>query len=75
MATLDLFSSEPASPDHARMLALHAQLHLYAHQYYVLDDPQLPDAEYDRLFRELQGIEAAHPEWVTPDSPTQRVGG
>lgn len=75
MATLDLFSSEPASPDHARMLALHGQLHLYAHQYYVLDAPQLPDAEYDRLFRELQAIEAAHPEWVTPDSPTQRVGG
>lgn len=75
MATLDLFSSEPASPDHARMLALHAQLHRYAHQYYVLDAPQVPDAEYDRLFRELQALEAAHPEWVTPDSPTQRVGG
>jgi DNA ligase (NAD+) len=75
MATLDMFSSEPASPDHARMLALHAQLHLYAHQYYVLDAPQVPDAEYDRLFRELQAIESAHPEWVTPDSPTQRVGG
>ena len=75
MATLDLFSSEPATPDHARMLALHAQLHLYAHQYYVLDAPQVPDAEYDRLFRELQAIESAHPEWVTPDSPTQRVGG
>jgi DNA ligase (NAD+) len=75
MATLDLFSSEPATPDHARMLALHAQLHLYAHQYYVLDAPQIPDAEYDRLFQELQAMEAAHPEWVTPDSPTQRVGG
>jgi DNA ligase (NAD+) len=75
MATLDLFSSEPATPDHARMLALHAQLHLYAHQYYVLDAPHIPDAEYDRLFQELQALEAAHPEWVTPDSPTQRVGG
>jgi DNA ligase (NAD+) len=75
MATLDLFSPEPASPDHARMLALHAQLHHHAHQYYVLDAPQIPDAEYDRLFQELQAIEAAHPEWVTPDSPTQRVGG
>jgi DNA ligase (NAD+) len=75
MATLDLFSSEPAPPDQARMLALHAQLHHYAHQYYVLDAPQVPDAEYDRLFQELQAIEAAHPEWVTPDSPTQRVGG
>ena len=75
MATLDLFSSEPATPDHDRLLALRAQLHHHAHQYYVLDAPQIPDAEYDRLFRELQALEAAHPEWVTPDSPTQRVGG
>ncbi|MBX9818262.1 MAG: NAD-dependent DNA ligase LigA, partial [Burkholderiaceae bacterium] len=79
MATLDLFSSEPAKPaplsDHDRLLALHAQLHHHAHQYYVLDAPQIPDAEYDRLFRELQALEAAHPEWLTPDSPTQRVGG
>jgi len=41
----------------------------------VLDDPQIPDAEYDRLFQALQAIEAAHPELITPDSPTQRVGG
>jgi DNA ligase (NAD+) len=75
MATLDLFFPEPAAPDHARMLALHTQLHHHAHQYYVLDAPQIPDAEYDRLFQELQALEAAHPEWVTPDSPTQRVGG
>ncbi len=79
MATLDLFSSEPAMPappsDHDRLLALRAQLHHHAHQYYVLDSPQIPDAEYDRLFRELQALEAAHPEWLTPDSPTQRVGG
>ena len=61
--------------DYAHLQALRAQLHHHAHQYYVLDDPQLPDAEYDRLFQELQAIEAAHPEWVTPDSPTQRVGG
>jgi DNA ligase (NAD+) len=54
---------------------LHALLHRYAHQYYVLDTPSVPDAEYDRLFRELQALEAAHPEWVTQDSPTQRVGG
>jgi DNA ligase (NAD+) len=75
MATLDLFSPEPVAPDHARMLALHTQLHHHAHQYYVLDAPQIPDVEYDRLFQELQALEAAHPEWVTPDSPTQRVGG
>ena len=45
------------------------------HDYYVLDQPTLPDAEYDRLFRELQALEAAHPELVSADSPTQRVGG
>lgn len=54
--------------------ALRGQLRYHNHRYYVLDDPQIPDAEYDRLFRELQALEAAHPEWVTADSPTQRVG-
>ena len=44
------------------------------YRYYVLDDPALPDVEYDRLLRELQDLEAAHPELVTPDSPTRRVG-
>lgn len=44
------------------------------YRYYVLDDPQVPDAEYDRLFRELQDLEANHPELVTDDSPTRRVG-
>ncbi len=44
------------------------------HRYHVLDDPEISDAEYDALFRGLQAIEAAHPELVTPDSPTQRVG-
>ena len=43
-------------------------------QYYVLDTPEISDAEYDRLLRELQELEAAHPELLTPDSPTQRVG-
>ena len=47
----------------------------HAHPYYVLDAPAIPDAEYDALFQELQAIEAAHPELVTPDSPTQRVLG
>ena len=78
MATLDLFSSEPAQPDtaaHARTLALRELLHTYGHAYYVLDAPVVPDAEYDRLFQELQALEAANPAWVTPDSPTQRVGG
>ncbi|CAM8655672.1 Lig NAD-dependent DNA ligase (contains BRCT domain type II) [Comamonadaceae bacterium] len=78
MATLDLFSSEPAVPDfplHERLLALREELHRLGHAYYVLDAPLVPDAEYDRLFRELQDLEVQHPEWVTPDSPTQRVGG
>jgi len=44
------------------------------YQYYVLDDPRVPDAEYDRLFRELQDLEAQHPDIVTPDTPTRRVG-
>lgn len=45
------------------------------YRYYVLDDPEIADVDYDRLFRELQAIEAAHPELCTEDSPTQRVGG
>ncbi len=58
-----------------RMSWLRQQLHHHAHQYYVLDAPEIPDAEYDRLFQELQSLEQLHPQWVTPDSPTQRVGG
>ncbi len=50
-------------------------MHEHAHRYYVLDEPSIPDAEYDRLFRQLQTLESQHPELVTPDSPTQRVGG
>jgi DNA ligase (NAD+) len=64
----------PSQPQ-ARVAELHRQLHHHAHRYYVLDEPEIPDAEYDRLFRELQALEAAHPELLTPDSPTQRVGG
>ena len=45
------------------------------YRYYVLDDPQMPDFEYDRLLRELEELEAAHPELISVDSPTQRVGG
>ena len=58
-----------------RTLALRELLNTYGHQYYVLDAPTVPDAEYDRLFRELQQLEAAYPELLTADSPTQRVGG
>ena len=44
-------------------------------RYYVEDTPEIPDAEYDALYKELEALEAEHPELVTPDSPTQRVGG
>ena len=54
---------------------LRAQLNRWAHQYYVQDAPEVPDAEYDRAYQRLQALEAQHPELVTPDSPTQRVGG
>ncbi|HTY03908.1 MAG TPA: NAD-dependent DNA ligase LigA [Rhodocyclaceae bacterium] len=54
---------------------LRGELERHNYAYYVLDKPTIPDAEYDRLFRELQDIEAAHPELLTADSPTQRVGG
>ena len=58
-----------------RAAALREQLRHHAHRYYVLDDPEIPDADYDKLFAELQALEAAHPELLTPDSPTQRVLG
>ncbi len=59
----------------ARATALRREIERHNHAYYVLDQPTIPDAEYDRLFRELQALEAAHPELATPDSPTRRVGG
>lgn len=58
-----------------RIQALRAELDEHNYRYYVLDEPSVPDAEYDRLFRELQALETERPELVTPDSPTQRVGG
>ncbi len=54
---------------------LRAVLHHHNHCYYILNRPEITDAEYDRLFNELKELEAAHPELATPDSPTQRVGG
>lgn len=53
---------------------LRDELNYHDYRYYVLDSPEIPDAEYDRLLRELQALERDHPELVTPDSPTQRVG-
>ncbi|HZE61988.1 MAG TPA: NAD-dependent DNA ligase LigA [Burkholderiales bacterium] len=58
-----------------RVAALRAEIERHNRLYYVDDTPEITDAEYDRLFRELQALEAAHPELATPDSPTQRVGG
>ncbi|SCZ49313.1 NAD-dependent DNA ligase LigA [Thiohalomonas denitrificans] len=57
-----------------RVAELRRQLEYHNYRYYVLDNPEIPDAEYDRLFRELQRLEGQHPELVIPDSPTQRVG-
>jgi DNA ligase (NAD+) len=74
---VDLFDDPSPPPvDVAEQVRqLRAQLHQWAHAYYTLDDPLVPDAEYDRQFRALQALEAAHPELRSPDSPTQRVGG
>ena len=58
----------------ARAQRLRRELELANHNYNARDEPTLPDAEYDRLFRELQDLEQQHPGLVTPDSPTQRVG-
>ncbi|MBN8473851.1 NAD-dependent DNA ligase LigA [Sulfuritalea sp.] len=58
-----------------RVAALRREIERHEHAYYVLDAPTIPDAEYDRLFRELQAFEAAHPDLATADSPTRRVGG
>ncbi|USD64588.1 NAD-dependent DNA ligase LigA [Vibrio sp. SCSIO 43136] len=55
--------------------ALCQSLHYHAARYYVDDSPEIPDAEYDRMMRELEAIEAKHPEWISVDSPSQRVGG
>src|SRR5512137_2009158 len=53
---------------------LKQQIHFHNYRYHVLDDPVISDIEFDRLVVELRRIEAAHPDWVTPDSPTQRAG-
>jgi len=58
-----------------QLAQLRAQIQQYDYQYYVLDNPSVPDAEYDRLFQQLQELESQHPELVTPDSPSQRVSG
>ena len=67
--------SNPDSPAAQRAEQLRAELRRHEHLYYVLDAPEITDAAYDALTNELKSIEAAHPELLTPDSPTQRVGG
>ena len=57
-----------------RVDALRAEINEHNYRYHVLDDPAIPDVEYDRLVRQLETLEAEHPDLVTPDSPTQRVG-
>ncbi len=58
----------------ARYEELKSQINFHNHRYHVLDSPVISDAEYDKLLNELKGIEAGHPKWITPDSPTQRAG-
>ena len=61
--------------DNKRILELRKQIELNSYKYYVEDNPDLEDWEYDNLFRELKSLEEKHPELITQDSPTQRVGG
>ena len=66
--------SSPSAEHIARMAVLVEELNRHIYNYHVLDAPTIPDAEYDRMFRELQALEAAHPDAVSPDTPTSRVG-
>ena len=66
--------SPSARSSAARIAELRARIDDANHRYHVLDEPEIADVEYDRLMRELEALEAAHPDLVTPDSPTQRVG-
>jgi DNA ligase (NAD+) len=68
-----LSSTSPAAAE--RVAELRAELERHGHLYYVLDEPEISDADYDALLDELRALEAAHPELLSPDSPTQRVGG
>ncbi len=72
----DLFGDQPIGPDTLeRAKTLRQQLLAHQHAYYVLDAPTVPDAEYDKLFAQLQALETQHPQLQAPDSPTLRVGG
>ncbi|MBR2789686.1 MAG: NAD-dependent DNA ligase LigA, partial [Eggerthellaceae bacterium] len=65
----------PADPVKARIDALRSEIEYHTYRYYALDDPVISDAAFDSLMRELKELEAAHPEYIDPSSPTQRVGG
>ncbi len=69
-------STTPMTPSQAKteIEKLRKELNYHSYRYYVLDDPEISDAVYDRMFRKLQALEEKFPELVTPDSPTQRVG-
>ncbi|WP_350295166.1 NAD-dependent DNA ligase LigA [Limnohabitans sp. Rim8] len=82
MSTFDLFADTPDPQGKASTLSivekiqnLRALLHHHGHCYYTLDSPEIPDTEYDKLFRQLQDLEEQHPELQSADSPTQRIGG
>ena len=72
-------SSEAVAPDleavRRRIEALRRAIEYHNYRYYVLDAPEIPDSVYDALFRELLALEEKYPQFRTPDSPTQRVGG
>lgn len=67
-------SAEIVEQAEKKIHQLRTEINTHNYQYYALDNPTIPDAQYDRLFRELQALEAASPELITQDSPTQRVG-
>lgn len=75
MAEPDLFSFSSTPPPEARIRELRADLERHNRLYYTQAAPEIPDAEYDKLFRELEELETKHPELADPNSPTQRVGG
>ncbi|MES2552650.1 MAG: NAD-dependent DNA ligase LigA [Pseudomonadota bacterium] len=73
-----LFEAAPLNPvqnTDQQLAALRGLIRQYDYEYYALDAPSVPDSEYDKVFRELQALEQEHPDLITPDSPTQRVGG
>ncbi|MEE9248044.1 MAG: NAD-dependent DNA ligase LigA, partial [Dehalococcoidia bacterium] len=69
-----MFAMPESTDIRKRIAELREQIDYHNHRYHVLDDPVITDSEYDTLMRELRAFEEQHPELITPDSPTQRVG-